>query len=242
MNSAAGVRCGWEAKQADDFAPRSFLITLPDGMVVDLGLENIRRITREYFGAAGGLPRHARRAVALGRCSVCPKRGQPDHCHALEPLLPLLRVFEKRPSYTPVHISLEESPDRPPVEMETTLQDALAVTCMMSLLGYCGIGKKYRRYFNGARLLMKGREMADILLANMSWEAQGDRDRLERNISLFDAEFRAVILCQVDRMRCLSPSDALLNAYVEAHLPALLLSMTPKQAGKPGYRLPRFPR
>jgi hypothetical protein len=232
MSPEAMTRCGFESGEVDDFAPRSFLITLPDGFTVDLGWKNVQRLTREYFDGPAGLPPQAQQAAAFGRCSICPERDEPGHCHALEPLLPLLSVFDDLPSFTPVQVWLLESGGRPPVQMATTLQDALAVTCLISLLGYCGVGKRHRRYFNGARPMMKGREMAAILLANIKWEAQGDPELIDQAITRFEAEIRTVILCQVDRMRCVAPSDAFLNAYVEAHMPALLLTMHPKRSDR----------
>ena len=102
-------------------------------------------------------------AEAFQLCSVCPKRGSGDSCHAIRPIIAVFDAVDAYPSYaqvTAAYSVANDGTDRHTITTRTTLQRALQYVSLLSVLFHCERGKEFWPYFHGVHPLMTVEELA----------------------------------------------------------------------------------
>jgi len=193
-------------------------LTLKDSTRLVLTMENIEKVTTEYWVNPDKIPPDARKAVEFQRCGFCPLKGTDDFCDALRPILPLLDVADKYNSFDEVTAIYKGDEEGLCHVSHTTMQRAFTYISNLSLIGYCQVGRKYRKYFSGIVPIMETQEIANRLYLNMYWIHEGNRETVDQLVSKLNEEVTITTRNQMNRLRLICKNDAFLNAFVLTHL------------------------
>ena len=207
---------------SNDEQPGLYL-TLKDSTRLVLTRENIEKVTMEYWANPDKIPPDVRKAVEFQRCAFCPLKGTEDFCDALRPILPLLDVVDKYNSFDAVTATFKGDEAGLCHVSSTTMQRALTYISNLSLIGYCQVGRKYRKYFSGIVPIMETKEIANRLYLNMYWIHKGNRETVDQLVSKLNEEVTITTRNQMNRLRLICKNDAFLNAFVLTHLIAEVL-------------------
>jgi len=209
----------------EDYADEGLYLHFEDGQIMALTRDFIQTFAQSFLADAVRLPAEVRSAAAYQPCTICPKRRQAEICHAILPVLPFAEAVEPYKSHDSViAVYRGSAQDRLDVAW-TTVASALQYVSMLSLLEYCEVGRKYRRYYVGISPLTRPDEVARRVYLSMYWHLEGDYDRVVRLIKQFNHELYVISGCQVARVQLMCQSDAFCNAFVDTQASALLLQL-----------------
>ncbi len=204
--------------QLNEYEQPGLYIYFEDSTRLVLTRENTDRITREYWMDPDKIPQNVKEAVSFQRCDFCPLKAKEDFCDALHPTLPLLAVIDKFSSFDKVTVIYKgENKDLYHVS-DTTLQRALRYISNLSLISYCRIGRKYRKYYSGIIPIMETDEIVNRMYLNMYWIHRGNENTVNNTISTMRKEITMTTQNQLERLRLICKNDAFLNAYVLTHM------------------------
>lgn len=190
---------------------------LPDDTWVSVTPEWVEARSHAVLDDPSRLSPDIREAADFQLCSVCPKRGSGETCHAIRPIIAVFDRLDAYPSSAPVtavYVPRQNGQDRQVNMAETTLQRALQYVSVLSLLYYCEVGRQYWRYFCGVHPLTPVEDVVMRVYLNMFWACGGDRERTRALATRFHDEITTTTRCQMARLRLICHSDALLNALI----------------------------
>ena len=196
-----------------------------DGETVALTAPSIEERARAVLSDPAKVPVHVKEAQRFQLCTICPKKGSGDTCHAIRPVLALWEQFDTRLSHEPVTAVYRSATHGFVVSADTTMQRALQYVSTLSLLYYCEVGRKYWRHFCGVHPLMATDDVVSRVYLNMFWACGGDSARTHALIDMFHQELTTTTRCQMERIRLVCRSDSFLNALTLTQLAAQFLSM-----------------
>ena len=162
------------------------------------------------------VPAEARAAPDFLPCSICPKRMTANHCHALGPAFAFLTELDQYVSHHRVTAVYRPPDSRHMWVAETTMQRALQYIAIICLMEYCEVGLKYSSFFKGVNPLKGPEQIARQVYANAAREFANDAQTLQHLIHHMQGEIRYTTRCQVKRLRLLSQSDSVINAFINA--------------------------
>jgi len=204
--------------QLSNYEQPGLYLTLKDSTGLVFTRENIEKVTTEYWTRPDKIPPNVKKAVEFQRCAFCPLKGKEDFCDALRPVLPLLNVVDRYNSFEEV-IAVYKGDEKELCHVShTTMQRALRYVSNLSLMGYCQVGRKYRKYFFGIIPILGTEEIANRLYLNMYWIHKGNKESIDQVISKLNAEITITTRNQMERLRLICKNDAFLNAFVLTHL------------------------
>ncbi len=200
------------------YATSGLYLTFADGRTVVLTHAKIEERSLALLADPAKVPPRIHEAEAFELCTICPKRGSGDTCHAIRPILAVWEHFDDHESFEPV-VAVYRGADRPRlVAVETTLQRALQYVSILSLLYYCEMGKNYWRYFAGVHPLMDTEEVVVRVYLNMFWASGGDLAKTRALVTKFNEEITVTTNCQMERIRLFCHQDSFLNALILTQL------------------------
>jgi len=210
------------------FSEPGLYLIFPDGSRMDLTRRRVEDVTEEYLSDPRLIPASMKAAAEYTPCAICPERDRARICHAVMPVLPFVEGFEGYLSCDSVKAVYREDEHSPLAVAETSMQKALQFISILSLTKYCEVGSSFAPYFKGVNPLMPVEGIADKVFGNMYLHLQGDVARVEEEATLMQEQTFVITECQVKRLRLISGSDALANAFANTHSVALLIFLSIK--------------
>jgi len=202
----------------EGFKAGALYLVFSDGKRIEFSFENVRTFAGQYLDSPKHIPDHVRHAVDFQRCCVCPEAGEAGYCHALAPYLTIFDKVDKYPSYEQVQAFYLDPATNNLSFKKTSLQNALQYVSMLSVIDYCEFGRQYRDYFFMVTPLMKMADIAMRIYLNAFWLCGGDKEQTALRLRKFSGVLAITIDCQVKRLRLISRSDSVLNAFVLTHV------------------------
>ncbi len=189
-----------------------------DGDLLELTLGNIERISNEYWADPEKIPQNVKDAVEFRRCKHCGFKGKKNFCEALRPVLPLMEIVDKYNSFDPTIAVYKRNEKGLLYVSDTTMQRALTFVSNLSLMSYCQMGRKYRKYFFDIIPIMRTEDIVNRLYLNIYWIHRGETEVADEVISSLNEEVSRATENQLKRLRLISKNDAFINAYILTHL------------------------
>jgi len=211
------------------FSEPGLYLLFPDGSRMDLTRRRIEGITAKFLSDPRLIPASVKAAAEYTPCSICPERDRARICHAVMPVLPFVEGFEGYLSCDSVTAAYREDEQSPLTVAETSMQKALQFISILSLTKYCEVGISFAPYFSGVNPLMPVEVIADQVFSNMYLHQRGDLAMVEEEAALMQEQTFVITECQVKRLRLISRSDALANAFANTHSVALLIFLSIKE-------------
>lgn len=180
--------------------------------------ENIEKVTKEYWMQPEKIPEHVKKSIDFKRCWFCPLKEKDDLCDALRPILPLLSNIDAFNSYDDVTAVYKGDEQNLYHVSRTTMQRALRYISNLSLMSYCRVGRKYRKYFIGINPVEETEAIANRLYLNIFWNHAGDTGTTDGIIKTMSREITTTTHNQLNRLRLICKNDAFINAFVLTHL------------------------
>lgn len=205
--------------------PGLYLI-FPNGDQIDLTRRKIEQVTDSYLADARLIPPSVKAAADYALCSLCPEHGRAHICHAIMPVLPFVQRFESYMSFDTVTAVYRENEQPMLAVAEIPMQQALQFITILSLTQYCETGRSYARYFQGVNPLMPSERIAEEVFNNMYVQHRGDLTAVRTEVAHMQEEIRHTSACQIRRLKLITRSDALTNAFVSAHVISLFIFLT----------------
>jgi len=193
-------------------------LTFEDSTQIVLTRENIEKTTEEYWMDPDKIPPDVRKAVEFQRCGFCPLKETGNFCDALRPTLPLLTVMDNYNSFDEATAIYKGDEKGLYHVSHTTMQRALRYISNLSLMEYCQVGRKYRKYYYGIIPVMETEQIANSLYLNVYWIHRGDEEAIDKLISRMNKEITMTTENQMRRLRLICKNDAFLNAFILTHL------------------------
>lgn len=202
--------------QPEDIQEPGLHLHFQDGSRLVLTRRVIDAAARRVMADPWKVPAAARAAPAYQPCALCPKRMVAEQCHSLGPALAFLEKLDQYISHDRV-TAVYRSPDSGRVSVaETTMQRALQYIAIICLMEYCEIGLKYASYFRGVDPLMDPQQIAGHVYSNIARDLGDDDQALTSLIHQMQEEIHHTTCCQVARLRLISRSDSVINAFINA--------------------------
>jgi hypothetical protein len=208
----------------DGYEQPGLYLVLKDSTRLTLTRDNIEEVTLGYWMNPDKIPSSVKRAVEFQRCSFCPLKEKEDICDAVRPVLPFLDVVDRYVSFDEV-LAIYRSDDGLLHISNTTMQEALRYVSTLSLMSYCQVGRKYRRFYFGIMPLEKAEDFASKVYLNMYWIHKGDKESVDRLISEFHERVTTTTQNQLARLNLICKNDAFLNAFVSTQMVTEFLEM-----------------
>lgn len=209
----------------DHLKEKGLYLIFPDSTCLKLTKENIESRCAALLADETKIPANVKKAKEFELCSICPKRGTSDTCHAIRPVLAYWENVDKYFSYDLVTaVYRGEDPEMIQVS-QTSMQRALQYLSILSLMHYCETGKKYWKYFAGVTPLTDIHEIVNRLYLNILYYCRGDKAQAQKVIEKFRDEIGVTSRCQMDRVRLICKHDAFLNALVLTQITSEILAM-----------------
>jgi hypothetical protein len=205
------------------FTDSGLFLVFPDGEPLSLTYENIERRAHALLSDPKRIPLQVIQAEAFQQCTICPKRGSGDTCHAIRPVMAVWESFDKHVSHDRVTAVYRAAGSDSVIAAETTMQRALQYVSVLSLLYYCDVGKQYWRCFHGIHPLMRTEELVARLYLNMFWTCGGDLGKTRELAQRFHDDVSTTTSCQMARIRLFCHTDSFLNALVLTQIASELL-------------------
>lgn len=199
---------------AVDFKEHGLYLLFTGGKRIVLTRARIEAFARTFASNLEQLPARVRDAAAFKPCPVCPEKERAKFCHALPATLAFYEELEAFKSYDKVSAVYRGSEPGLIWVPETTMQEALQFVAILSLMYYCELGRKYRKFFLGIHPLVSMNEMNARIHLNVFWDCGGDRQKTDQVLQSFFEEITCTCRCQVQRLRLVCRSDALMGAFV----------------------------
>lgn len=206
------------------YKDKGIYIICEDKTEIDLTRDNITEKTRSFWSDPDKLPDGVKSAAGFKRCSICPKRDDPEFCDALRPVIPFLDVVGKYVSVDKVTAIYVGEDSNLYNIADTTMQYALQYVTILGLVDYCALGGKYKRYYYGIMPLDSGDEVAKRLFLNIFWFLDGNKDEVKKEITRFNDELRIIASNQVRRLGLICSKDAFNNAFIDMHVATDILN------------------
>lgn len=199
--------------KTSQFPEPGLYLLFPDGQRIDLTLRHIEEVTAAYLSDSTLIPASVKAAAAYQLCDICPERHRAKICHAIMPALPFVQRFNSYMSYDLVTAVYRED-EQPILQVaETSMQRALQFISILSMTRYCEIGRCYAHNFNGVNPLMPITRIAELVFSNMYVHHQGNLSAIHKEITHMQEQTLTIAGCQINRLRLISKSDALANAF-----------------------------
>lgn len=200
------------------------LLQFPDGQSLALTPRTIEERSRAVLADCVKVSPTLLQMQAFQLCTVCPKRGSGDTCHAIRPILAFFEHIDRYFSYQKVTAIYRAPGTKQTIVSEATMSQALQYLSVLSLLQYCETGKKYWKYFYDVHPLMDIEDVVVHVYLNMFWACGGDVEKTRALIARFHEEISATTQCQLDRLRLVCTHDAFLNALILTQLASEFLA------------------
>ncbi len=194
-----------------------------DGNRLALTHAYINDCTQRMLDDPACIPAAVRAAAEYAPCDICPERERALICHAIMPVLPFMRDVDRYMSYDRVTAVYRDVDSDMLTLVDTSMQYALKFICMLSLMHYCEVGRKYASYFTGINPLMPAPDIADAVYRNLFVEAGGEKVVIDATIQTMSTELLQTTRCQAERVRLVCRQDAFVNAYVATYTVVQLL-------------------
>lgn len=199
-----------------DFEKTGLYLLLPNGERIVLTREKIEAFAHTFESNLDQIPDRIRNAVAFGPCPVCPEKCTAAYCHALPPTLAFIEELEGFKSYDKVDVIYRGNGQALVWAPAKSMQEALQFVAILSLMFYCEVGRKYRKFFMGTHPLQSLQEMTTRIHLNVFWDCGGDTQKIGELLEEFAKEINCTCRCQVQRLRLVCKSDALMGAFINA--------------------------
>jgi hypothetical protein len=209
----------------DDFTQKGLYLLFEDSTVLALTESNIESISERFWGDPEKVTADTRRNVDFHPCSICPEAGQDVMCYTLRPVLPFLEEIDRFFSFERVTAIYRGDEDRLLHIAEADMQTALQYVCILSLLSYCRVGRKYWKYYHGVIPIMGADSAVQRLYLNVYWIHKGDRTQINRFIEQFREEISVICGNVIRRLNLICKKDSFVNAFFHMQVAAELLSM-----------------
>lgn len=209
------------------FKKEGMYLYFQNGDTLDLSVENIQRLSEEFWQDPERLPLAMREHADFKTCKVCPYRGKDVLCSAMKPLLPFLEQMEKYLSCEHVTAIYAQSDGKITIS-ETDLQHALQYVTNMALFEYCEDVQRYQSYFKGIMPLMSLQEAIVRLAMNVFWIHRDQPLEADRVIAELREHVMETSKSCIRRLTLMCRSDAFRNAYVKTQTFIEFLAMDPK--------------
>jgi hypothetical protein len=209
--TAAGI-----APSSGAFKETGLYLLFPDRERIVLTREKIELFAHTFESNLEQIPDRIRNAVAFGPCPVCPEKCTAAYCHALPPTLAFIEELEGFKSYDKVDVIYRGYGQTLVWAPATSMQEALQFVAILSLMFYCEVGRKYRKFFMGTHPLQSLQEMTNRIHLNVFWDCEGDTQKPGELLARFAEEINCTCRCQVQRLRLICKSDALMGAFINA--------------------------
>ncbi len=180
--------------------------------------ENIENITREYWTSPDKIPEQVKKSIDFKRCPFCPLKKKDDLCDALRPILPLFESIDKFNSYDDVTAVYKGDENSLYHVSRTSMQRALRYISNLSLMTYCRVGRKYRKYFMGINPVEETEAIANRLYLNIFWHHAGDTGTINKIIKTMNQKITTTTHNQLNRLRLICKNDAFINAFILSHM------------------------
>jgi hypothetical protein len=178
-----------------EYSQKGLYLIFPDSNRLAITEEIVEQFAAQFLEDETKVPACAKKAVEFQSCSICPMKHCGEFCHALLPWLPIVDIVDQYVSYERVRAVFKGDTAETWYVSDRPVQEAIQYVCHLSLMHYCDVGKKYRKYFWGIMPLMEPEEIAQTTR------------------------------CQVERLRLICKNDAFMNAFTHAHAVIELLSL-----------------
>lgn len=202
--------------QDRDLSKEGMYLLFPDGETVDIVPGEIDRLAQEYWENPEKIHPKIKELEEFKPCGHCPHHGEDVLCLALKPILPYLENVDHYMSYDRCVAVFSAGDGTPPQVEETTTQQALRYVAILSLIHYCEMGGRYRRYFAGVSPLMETGEISQILYNNIQRKYDDDGIKMEEVVTEFEQEVLESAVCLTTRLKLMCKNDAFINAFVNA--------------------------
>jgi len=202
--------------------PGLFLL-FDDGRELLLTRRVVDAYKQRYLTDPSLLPAPFRTAAEYRPCAVCPSRDTAVICHSIPTVFPFLEDLDRYISYDRVTVVFRAEPgghdngDEILHLTRTTMQRALQYVAILSLIYYCGVGRKYFKYFTGVIPFMDPELIAERIYTNLYLDLRGDERAINELIARMRYEVDFTVRCQLKRLELLCRNDAFMNAFANMH-------------------------
>lgn len=211
--------------QLGNYKQKGIYLLFKDLTVLSLTQREIEKISRQFWEDPARIPPEVREAADFKLCPICPEKEKKGICFALHPVLPFLETIDRYASYDNV-TAIYKGEDKDLLHIsDSTMTSALQYISILSLMYYCRIGRKYWRYYFGINPLMGARETRNRLYLNIYWLYKGNLGEIHKAITTFRNEIRITSENQIKRLGLICKNDAFMNAFVNTHIAADILSL-----------------
>ncbi|MFH0984732.1 MAG: hypothetical protein V1882_04275 [Candidatus Omnitrophota bacterium] len=213
--------------KTEQYKKEGMYLSFQNGETLDLSVENIQKLSEEFWKDPHRLPLAMRQHDDFKTCKVCPHRGQDVLCSAMKPLLPFLEQMEKYLSCDYVTAIYVQGDGKITIS-ETDLQHALQYVTNMALFEYCEDVQRYQPYFKGIVPLMSLEEAIVRLAMNVFWIHRDHPAEADRVIAELREHVTETSKSCIKRLTVMCRSDAFRNAYLKTQTFIEFLAMDPK--------------
>lgn len=217
-----------------DLTREGMYLLFPDGQTVDIVPGEIDRLAEEYWKNPEKIHPQIKQLKEFQPCGHCPHFGEDVLCLALKPILPYLEHVDNYMSYDNCVAVYCPGDGEAPQAQETTVQQALRYVAILSLIHYCEMGGRYRRYFQGVNPMMGTDEMSRILYRNIQHKYEDDGNRMEEMVTEFEKEVLESTQCLTTRLKLMCKNDAFINAFINAETAIKFVLMDCQNRNIPG--------
>ena len=196
------------------FEEPGLYIKIDDRDPVMLTNENIKEVTLKYWNNPQKIPPELKEHPAFKKCPSCPYTDPDMLCAALQPILPLLDTTDNFHSHSNITAYYRCCNDSTLHTLSTNFQNVFKYIAMLSLMHFCGTGRKFWKYYMGIQPLMSAEKITNTLYLNIFWLNDGHMEHIERAIQVFNTVVKDISLRQMERLKHLVKSDVILNSIV----------------------------
>jgi hypothetical protein len=139
--------------------------------------------------------------------------------------LPFLEIIDQFFSFDKVTAIYRGDEDGLLHIAETAMQNALQYISILSLMSYCRVGRKYRKYYYGVIPIMGANAAVNRFYLNIYWLHKGKIDEINKFISEFKENISIISTNIIKRLNLICEKDAFVNAFLNTHVFAEFLSM-----------------
>jgi hypothetical protein len=212
--------------EPSQFKESGLYLLFPDGTSLALTNRTIEERSKAILSDPDKISPDVKEAQAFQLCTICPKRGSGDTCHAIRPVLAFWENIDRYFSYEEVTAVYRDNGSGKIVVADTTLQKALQYVSILSLMYYCEMGKTYWKYFCGVHPLMDTDDVVIQVYLNMFWATGGNVGKTRALIGTFNEEITTTTRCQMDRIKLFCDRDPFLNALVMTQVASEFLALS----------------
>ncbi|MBZ0167205.1 MAG: hypothetical protein K8I00_10405, partial [Candidatus Omnitrophica bacterium] len=154
-----------------------------------------------------------------------PHHGEDVLCLALKPILPYLENVDQYMSYDRCVAVFSAGDGSATTVQETSTQQALRYVAILSMIHYCEMGGRYRKYFAGVHPMMETNEISRVLFDNLKEDCAATGKDMEETATHFEHEVLESTVCLTKRLKLMCQNDAFVNAFINAQTAIKFLLM-----------------